>query len=162
MNIIINLAVCVIEACFMLLVWCGASGKTLYWVLLLAYVGPRARHFTGYCCWLMWGLGQHTLLDIVVGLCASGNTLLGIAVGLCGPRATHFTGCCCWLCCASGNTLLAIVVGLRGASDNTLYWVMFVGYARFSELWEHFQLFRNFCTGCRTLCSIKGGATYWH
>jgi hypothetical protein len=29
----------------------------------------------------MWGLGQHTLLGIVVGLCASGNTLLGIAVG---------------------------------------------------------------------------------
>jgi hypothetical protein len=32
----------------------------------------------------MWGLGQHTLLGIVVGLCASGNTLLGIDVGLCG------------------------------------------------------------------------------
>jgi hypothetical protein len=44
----------------------GASGNTLYWVLLLVYVGPRATHFTGYCCWFTWGLGQHTLLDIVV------------------------------------------------------------------------------------------------
>jgi hypothetical protein len=49
----------------------------------------------------MWGLEQHTSLDIVVGLCgASGNTLLilGIVVGL----------------CASGNTLLGIAVGLCG------------------------------------------------
>jgi hypothetical protein len=62
-------------------------------------VGPRARHVTGYCCWLMWGLGQRTLLGIVVGLCAPGNTLLGIAVGLC------------------------------GTSGNTPYWVLFVvGY----------------------------------
>jgi hypothetical protein len=62
------------------------------WVmLLLVYVGPRATHFTGYCCWLTkvcgasgntlywvlllvyvgWGLGQHTLLGIVVGLCGA-------------------------------------------------------------------------------------------
>jgi hypothetical protein len=46
----------------------------------------------------MWGLGQYTLLCIVVGLCASGNTLLGISVGLC------------------------------GASDNTLYWVSLLIY----------------------------------
>jgi hypothetical protein len=38
---------------------CGASGNTLYWVLLLVDVG--------YCCWLC---------------CASGNTLLAIVVGL--------------------------------------------------------------------------------
>jgi hypothetical protein len=93
----------------------GASGNTLYWVLLV-YAGPRATHFTGYCCWFDVGLrATHftgyrcwvsgstlLLLGIVVGLCASGNTLLGIAVGLCGAsgnipilRATHFTGYCC-------------------------------------------------------------------
>jgi hypothetical protein len=26
---------------------CGASGNTLYWVLLLVYVGPWATHYTG-------------------------------------------------------------------------------------------------------------------
>jgi hypothetical protein len=67
----------------------GASGNPLYWVLLLVYVpravglcgasgqhillgivgyvAPRATHFTGYCCWLMRGLRQHTLLGIIVG-----------------------------------------------------------------------------------------------
>jgi hypothetical protein len=30
----------------------GASGNTLYWALLLVYVGSLATHFTGYCCWL--------------------------------------------------------------------------------------------------------------
>jgi hypothetical protein len=83
------------------------------WVMLLSvYVVPRATHFTGYCCWftkvcgasvthitghccwLMWGLGQHALLGIVVGFTwASGNThywvLLLVYVG---PRATQFTG----------------------------------------------------------------------
>jgi hypothetical protein len=48
---------------------CGASGDTLQWVLLLVYVGPQATHFTGYYCWFMWGLGQHTSMGIVVGLC---------------------------------------------------------------------------------------------
>jgi hypothetical protein len=42
------------------------------------YVGPRATHFTGYCCWFMWGLGQHTLLGIVVevsiSVCISSET----------------------------------------------------------------------------------------
>jgi hypothetical protein len=50
----------------------GASGNTLYWVLLLVYVprathywvlllvyvGPRATHFTGYCCGLCKVLGN--------------------------------------------------------------------------------------------------------
>jgi hypothetical protein len=87
-------------------------------------VGPRERHFTGYCCWSIGGHGQHTLLGIV-GLCASGNTLRGTAVGLCGasgntlywvllvyvvPWATHFTGYCCWLCCASGNTPYSLLL----------------------------------------------------
>jgi hypothetical protein len=55
--------------------------------------------------------GPQGMYDIVVGSCASGYTLLGIAVGSCGasgntpywvlliyvvPRATHFTGYCCW------------------------------------------------------------------
>jgi hypothetical protein len=34
-----------------------------------AWSWPQATHFTGYYCWSMWGLRQHTLLDIVVGLC---------------------------------------------------------------------------------------------
>jgi hypothetical protein len=90
----------------------------------------------------MWGLGQHTLLGIVVGSCGvSGNILLKwvlllVHVGL---RATHFTGYCflvyvglgqhtllgivVGLCGASGNTLLSVVVGLRGAFGNTLYWI---------------------------------------
>jgi hypothetical protein len=44
----------------------------------LVYMRPRATHFTGYgiVVGLMWGLGQHTLLGIVVGFCgASGKTL---------------------------------------------------------------------------------------
>jgi hypothetical protein len=74
----------------------GASGKTVYRVLLLVLdVGPWVRHFIGCCCWFMWGLGQHTLLGIVVGYVA--------------PLATHVTGYC---------------FGVRGASDNTLYWVL--------------------------------------
>jgi hypothetical protein len=91
----------------------GASGKTAYWVLLLVLdVRPRVRHFTGYCCWLMWGLGQHTLPGIVVGLCASGNTLLDIVVGYVAPLATHITGYCCWFTRGLGqHTLLGIVVG---------------------------------------------------
>jgi hypothetical protein len=35
----------------------GASGNTLYWVLLLlTYAGHRGTHFTGYCCWFDVGL----------------------------------------------------------------------------------------------------------
>jgi hypothetical protein len=93
----------------------GASGNTLcwvlllvhvgprathllYWILLLVYVGARATHFTGYCCWLTWGLVQHTSLGIVVGLRGdSGNTLYWVLLLVyVGPRATHFSGYCCW------------------------------------------------------------------
>jgi hypothetical protein len=45
-------------------------------IVVWVYVGPRATHFTGYCCLVYAGLGQHTLLGIVVGLCgALDNTL---------------------------------------------------------------------------------------
>jgi hypothetical protein len=48
-------------------------------VVLLVYVGSRSTHFTGHCCWIMWGLGQHTLLGIDVGPWGLGqHTLLGI------------------------------------------------------------------------------------
>jgi hypothetical protein len=60
----------------------------------------------------MWGLGQDTLLGIVVGLCGdTGNTLLGIGLR------------------SSGNTLFGIDVGLCGASGKTLYWVLLLVYA---------------------------------
>jgi hypothetical protein len=63
----------------------------------------------------MWGVGQHTLLGIVAGLCASGYTLLGIlgiVVGYVAPRATHVTGYCSWFTRGLGqHTLLGIVVG---------------------------------------------------
>jgi hypothetical protein len=87
---------------------CGASGNTLYWVLLLVYMGPRATHFTGYCCWFMWGLGQHTLL--------------GIVVGLSGASATQFTEHCCWFTWGLGQRTLLYIVGLYEVLDNTLYW----------------------------------------
>jgi hypothetical protein len=46
----------------------------------------------------MWGLGQHTLLGIVVGYVA--------------PRATHFTGYYCLFMRGLGqHTLVGIVVG---------------------------------------------------
>jgi hypothetical protein len=110
--------------------------------------GPRATHFTGYCCWFLWGLGQHTLLGIVVGLCGGlwRHTSLVLLLDYVGPRATHLT-VYCWFMWHLGqhtllgivglygvlllvmlrlrqHTLLAIVVGLWGASDNTLYWVL--------------------------------------
>jgi hypothetical protein len=53
-------------------------------MLLLVYVGPRATHFTGHCCWLTKVCG------------VSGNTLYWVLLfGLRGPRATHITGYCC-------------------------------------------------------------------
>jgi hypothetical protein len=58
-------------------------GNTLYWVLLLVYVG--------YSCWLC---------------CASGNRRYWLLLLVYeGPRTTHFTGYCCGLCEVSGNTL---------------------------------------------------------
>jgi hypothetical protein len=108
--------------------WSGnsASGNTRTGLLLLIYVGPRATHFGGYCCWFvgpratqltgycrfMWHLGQHTLLGIVVGLCGGfgQHTLVGIVVGLMWGRGQ--------------DTLLGIVVGFCGASGYTLHWVL--------------------------------------
>jgi hypothetical protein len=62
----------------------------------------------------MWGLGQRTLLGIVVSLCASGNTLLGIiAVGLCGASGnTPYWVLLLVMLHLEQHTLLAIVVGL--------------------------------------------------
>jgi hypothetical protein len=34
---------------------CLFKNGPLNWVLLV-YVAPRATHFTGYCCWFMWGI----------------------------------------------------------------------------------------------------------
>jgi hypothetical protein len=83
----------------------------------------------------MWGHGQHTLLGI--GLCASGNTLLSIAVGLFGASGNTLYWYCCWLCCASGNTLYLLLLlvyegprtthftgycGLFEVLGNTLWW----------------------------------------
>jgi hypothetical protein len=90
-------------------VWCRASGKTLYWVLLLVYVGASGDTLYWVLllasgnCWFMWPLGQHALLGIA-GLCA---VLLLVMLRL-----------------GQLHTLLAIVVGLWVASDNTLYWVL--------------------------------------
>jgi hypothetical protein len=57
----------------------------------------------------MWGLGQHTLLGIVIGLFTWG---LG------------------------QHTLLGIVVGLRVASGNTLHWILLLVYV--GSLATHF------------------------
>jgi hypothetical protein len=58
---------------------CGASGNTLYWVLLLVYVGPRAtRTLLGVVDWFTWDSGN-----------AHYWVLLLVYVG---PWATHFTG----------------------------------------------------------------------
>jgi hypothetical protein len=82
----------------------------------------------------MWGLGQHTLLGIVVGF-----------LKYVWPQATHFTGYCCWFMLGLGqHTLLGIVVGfmwvlgqhtllgidvwLTLASGNTHYWVLLLVY----------------------------------
>jgi hypothetical protein len=55
-------------------------------------VGTRATHVPGIVVNFTWGLGQHTLVGIVVGLMwASGKTLylLGIVIGLCGGLGRH-------------------------------------------------------------------------
>jgi hypothetical protein len=62
----------------------------------------------------MWGLRQHSLLGIIVGLCGvSGNKLYWVLLlGLCG---------------ASGNTLdCALLFGLRGPRAH--YWVLLLVY----------------------------------
>jgi hypothetical protein len=61
------------------------------------------QHFIGYCCWFMWGLGQHTLLCIVLVYE--------------GPRTSHFTGYYWGLCEVLGNTLYwASALGLMWAA----------------------------------------------
>jgi hypothetical protein len=51
------------------------------WVMLLVYVGPRATHLTGNCCWFTKAYE------------ASGNTLYWVLLFVyVGSRATHFTG----------------------------------------------------------------------
>jgi hypothetical protein len=61
----------------------------------------------------MWGLGQHTLLGIVVGLCASATPYWVLMLVYVGPRARHFTGYCCWFMWGLGqHTLLGIVVNV--------------------------------------------------
>jgi hypothetical protein len=89
------------------------------------------QHLTGYCCWFIWGLGQHMRITGYCCwlCCASGNTLyctlLGIAVGLCGASGNTLYWVLLLVMLRLGqHTLLAIVVGLWGASDNTLYWVL--------------------------------------
>jgi hypothetical protein len=80
----------------------------------LMYVGPGATHLLG--CYFTWGLGQRTLLGIVVDLMwgLGQHTLQGIVVGLCGGLGRH--------------TSLGIVVGLCEASGNTLYWISLLVY----------------------------------
>jgi hypothetical protein len=74
---------------------CGASGNTLYWVLLV-HVVPQATHFAGYCCWFMRGLGQH-IPPYTLPLHSMGT-----------PTARYFkrpvTSCC--VCCFTRRTLL--------------------------------------------------------
>jgi hypothetical protein len=84
----------------------GVSGDALHWVLLLVYVGPWGTHFTGYCCWLMWGLGETHLAGYWWFMWHLGqHTLLGIVVGLCGVLLLVMLR-------LGQHTLLAIVVGL--------------------------------------------------
>jgi hypothetical protein len=109
----------------------------------------------------MWGLGQDTLLGIVVDLWASGNTLywgllwfmcLGqYFTGLCGasgntlcivvgyvvPRTTHVTasGYCCGLCEVLGNTLYWASSGLLwGAFINGFKIILFKNNSRKVEV----------------------------
>jgi hypothetical protein len=89
-------------------------------------VGPRAIHFTGYCCWFMWGLWATHFTGYCCYICgASGSTLYWVLLFVyVGPRATHLIGYCWFKWHLGQHTLLAIVVGLWGASDIALYWVL--------------------------------------
>jgi hypothetical protein len=139
------------------------------------------QHFTGYCRWFMWGLGQHILLGIVVGLCVcvcvgrgSGDTLhwvlLLVYVPLStlywvlllvyvGPRATHFTG---YYEGPRTTLYLGIVVGclhqwvvsLRGALGNILCWVLLLAYV--GGLGQHTLL--GIVVGlCACVCGAREG-----
>jgi hypothetical protein len=86
----------------------GASGNTLYWVLLLAYAGPRGTHLTGYCCWFDVGLRATHF---------NGYRFWFMS----GPRQHTFnTGyCCLFMCLGQRFTGYCNAVGLCGASGNT-------------------------------------------
>jgi hypothetical protein len=133
--------------------------------------GLRQHTFnTGYCCWFMWGLGQHTHTQGIVGLCGTtGNTLLGIVVGLSGasdnthilrvllvyvvPRATHFTGYCCWF-----------DVGPR-ATHFTGYCCWFMCFEQHFTVycfWFMWGLWQHTNTqGIVGLCGASGNTLYW-
>jgi hypothetical protein len=98
----------------LLLAYVGALGNTLWWVLLLVWCGAsRARHFTGYSCWFIWGpRATHFTGYIVEFMWALGqHTLLGIVVGSYGGLGRHIS-------------MGIVVVGLCGTSGNTFNWVL--------------------------------------
>jgi hypothetical protein len=74
-----------------------ASGNTLYWVLLLVYVGASGDTLYWVLLWVY--LGLHLVLLLVYE----------------GPRDKHLTGYCCGLCEASGNTPYWTSLGLMWA-----------------------------------------------
>jgi uncharacterized membrane protein len=123
----------------------------------------------------MWGLGQHTLLGIVVGLCEASNTLYYFVVGLCASGNTllgnTLAGYCCWFMWGLGqHTLLGIVVGyvrprathctgyccwfMRGLGQHTLLGIV-VGYARFWAKSIGRLAYANVCIWyrCKPLCA---------
>jgi hypothetical protein len=105
--------------------WSGnsASGNTHTGLLLLIHVWPRARHFSGYCCWFDVGpRARHLSAYCRFMWHTEQHTLLGIVVGIWGPRATHLT--LTWYCRfmwhLGQHTLLGIVVGLCGGLGRAL------------------------------------------
>jgi hypothetical protein len=96
----------------------------------------------------MWGLGQDTLLGIVVGLCGGlgRHTSLGIVVSLCG---------------ASGNALYWVLLLVYvGASGDTLHWVLLLAYVepRATHLtgycWFMWHLGQHTLLGIVGLCGV--------
>jgi hypothetical protein len=81
---------------------------------------------TGYCCWFLWGLWEHTLL-IHTGYCC-----WSVCLG------QHFTGYCNWFMWGlRQHTLLDIFTGLRArmcggrdgrGSGDTPHWVLLLVY----------------------------------
>jgi hypothetical protein len=132
LSLSLSLSPAVISRCrswvMLLLVYMGprATHFTGYCCWFNKVVGPQAAHFTGYCCWFMWGLGQHTLLGIIVvfmwGL--GQHTLLGIVAWFTWASGnTHYWVLLLVYAGLGQHTLLDIVVGLCGTLGNTLYWV---------------------------------------
>jgi hypothetical protein len=128
----------------------GASGKRVYWVLLLVYVVPWATHFTGYCCWSM----------------CLGNTLLGIAVGFCETSGnTPYWVLFSPSCSKNAGELFITFLGFyrapwREFTDAMGRWgplnqkaCIVVGYV--APLATHFTGY------CRGLCEVLGNTLYW-